>query len=157
MARRLRKQYLEAQACGLAFLRVFRVSVVQQLLLFFQPGPARPAKIEGRRILFAALRAGDGRAAGRRLQVFIDESAGAVRVGGIFDPHLGQRRVDRQLAGEARGVRVEDSNANASIREQVCEEVRLRQVRRGMDPFQNRIETIPVTPSSETFERPETL
>ena len=123
----------------------------------FEPCAARPAQVERRRILLAAFRAGDGRAVGRRAQVLVDQVAGARGVGGIVDPYLGKRRLDRQLAREARGVRVEDPSANASIRQQIREEVRLRLVRRGIDPFQNRNDSIPVTPSSEIEERPETL
>jgi hypothetical protein len=72
------------------------------------------------------------------LKVRIDQVPRAVRVGGIHDPHLRQRAIDRQLPGEARGVRVEDTYANAPMREKVCEEVRLRQIRRGIDPLQKR-------------------
>jgi hypothetical protein len=48
-----------------------------------------------------------------RAQVLVDEAAGAPGVRGIHDPDLGEGRVDGQLAGEARGVRVEDARANA--------------------------------------------
>jgi hypothetical protein len=91
------------------------------------------------------------------LKVRIDQVPRAVRVGGIHDPHLRQRAIDRQLPGEARGVRVEDAHANASIREEIREEVRLRQVRRGVDPLQKRKDSIPLTPSSLMPERPKTL
>jgi len=55
------------------------------------------------------------------LQVFVDQPAGALGVRGIVDPDLGKRGVDRQLAGEARGVRVEDPCANAPVGEMVGE------------------------------------
>jgi hypothetical protein len=125
--------------------------------LTFEPRPARPAQVERRRILLAAFRADDRGARHGGAKVFVDEGAGARGVGGILDPELGKRRVDGKLAGEARGVRVEDARANAPIREQICEEVCLRQIRRGEDAFQNRYDSMPVTPSSEIPERPETL
>ena len=67
-----------------------------------------------------------------------DQLPGTSCIAGILDPDLRQRRFDRQLAGDARGVRVEDAHANAPIREEIREEVRLRQVRRGVDPLQKR-------------------
>ena len=41
--------------------------------------------------------------------------------------------------------------------EKVEEEVRLREIGRGVNALQNRKDSIPVTPSSEICERPETL
>jgi hypothetical protein len=55
------------------------------------------------------------------LQVFVDETAGAFGVRGIHDPDLGKGCLDRQLAGEARGVRVEDARANAPFGEMIGE------------------------------------
>jgi hypothetical protein len=81
---------------------------------------AIPADLERRRILLAALRAAHRRARGRT-KVFVDEAAGALGVRGIHHPDLGKRGFDRQLAGEARGVRVEDACANAALGEVVGE------------------------------------
>jgi hypothetical protein len=55
------------------------------------------------------------------LQVLVDEPAGALGVRGIHDPDLGKGCLDRKLAGEARGVRVEDARANAPFGEMVGE------------------------------------
>jgi hypothetical protein len=55
------------------------------------------------------------------LQVLVDQVARALRVRGVIDPDLGKRGVDRQLAGEARGVRVEDACANAPVGKKVGE------------------------------------
>jgi hypothetical protein len=74
----------------------------------------------------------------RGAQVLVDERAGALGVRGIVDPDLWQRGVDRQLAGEARGVRVEDARANAPFGEMVGEELRLGQVGCGVDALQKR-------------------
>jgi hypothetical protein len=75
----------------------------------------------------------------------------------VVDPDLRQRCFDGQLAREAGGVRVEDARANASMGEQVDEEMGLGKVGRGMDAFQNFTETDPAMPSSLIPERPETL
>ena len=69
-------------------------------------------------------------------------------MGIVVDPHLGQRGLDRQLAGEARGIRVEDAGTNAAMAEEVDEELRLRQVGRGVDALQNFTETVTPSPSS---------
>jgi hypothetical protein len=81
---------------------------------------AIPADLERRRVLLAALGAAHRRPGGRA-QVFVDQPAGALGVGGIDDPDLGKRGFDRQLAGEARGIRVEDAGANAPVGEMVGE------------------------------------
>ncbi len=86
-----------------------------------------------------------------------DHRERARRVFGILDPHLRQRGVDRKLAREAGGVRVEDARANASMGKEIDEEMGLGEIGRGVDPFQNFTETMPVTPSSLIPERPETL
>src|SRR5258706_8309520 len=75
---------------------------------------AGPADFEGGGILLAALRAVHRRPR-LRAQVFVDESAGALGVRGILDPDLGKGCLDRKLAGEARGGRVEDARANAPV------------------------------------------
>jgi hypothetical protein len=98
---------------------------------------ARPADLESPRVLLAAFLA-DPRRAARGAQVFIDEPAGALGVRGVLDPDLGKGCFDRQLAGEARGVRVEDSGANASFGELVGEELGLGQVGCGVDALQKR-------------------
>ena len=106
--------------------------------LFFQASAAGPAEVEGGGILLAAAGAGKGRAGHGGAQVFVDEAARALGVGGVVDPDLRKGRLDGQLAREARGVRVEDARANAAIREQIREEVRLRQICRGVNAFQKR-------------------
>jgi len=98
---------------------------------------AGPADFEGGGILLAAIRALHRRAR-RGTQVFVDEAAGALGVRGIHDPDLGKGCLDRQLAGEARGVRVEDAGANAPFGEMVGEELRLGQVGGGVDALQKR-------------------
>jgi hypothetical protein len=108
------------------------------MTLSFETGATRPAEIERGRILLAAFRAFEGRAARGRAKEFVDDRAGAIGIRGVLHPELGERRVDRQFAREARGVRVEDSRANAPGFEQICEEVRLRQVGCGVDALQNR-------------------
>jgi hypothetical protein len=90
------------------------------------------------------------------LEVF-DETARALGVARVVDPDLGKRRVDGQLAGEAGGVRVEDSGANASTGKQVDEEMGLGKVGRGVDALQNFTETVPATPSSLMPVRLDTL
>jgi hypothetical protein len=87
----------------------------------------------------------------------IDQCPRAFGVVGVIDPHLRQRGFDRQLAREAGGVRVEDARANASMGEEVDEEVRLGKVGRGVDAFQNFTETVPPKPSSLIPERLVTL
>lgn len=54
-------------------------------------------------------------------------------------------------------MRVEDARADAAPGEEVYDEVGLGQVGGGVDPFQKRIDTMPVMPSSSMPERPETL
>jgi len=82
--------------------------------------PARPAHLERRGILLAAFRAAL-RGTHARLEVFVDQPARALGVRGVLDPDLGKRGLDRKLAGEARGVRVEDARANAPFGEMVGE------------------------------------
>lgn len=93
----------------------------------------------------------------RRAHERIDDLGRARRVVGSIDPDLRQRHVGRQLAGDARGVRVEDARANAPVFEQVDEEVRLGEVGGGVDAFQKRYESMPLTPSWLIPERPDTL
>lgn len=76
---------------------------------------------------------------------------------GIVHPHLRACHVDGKLAREARGIRVEDARANAPVREEVDEEVGLREVGGGVDALQKRSDSRPVMPSSVTPERPDTL
>jgi hypothetical protein len=78
-----------------------------------------PADLERRGILLAAIRALHARARGGS-QVLVDMRAGALGIRRIHDPDLRKGCLDRQLAGEARGVRVEDARANAPFREMVC-------------------------------------
>ncbi len=106
--------------------------------LLLQLRAAGPAEIEGGRILLAALRAGDRGARGVGAQELVDHQARARGVVGILDPELREREVDRNLARQARGVRVEDPGANAPGVEEICEEVGLRQVGCGVDALQNR-------------------
>ena len=122
-----------------------------------EPLPAGPADLERGGILFAAGGAANRRAGGGRAQVFVDDGAGAVRVPGILDPDLRERRVDRQLPREARGVRIEDARANAPVREPIGEEVRLRQIGCGVDLLQNLYESTAPAPHSLVPERPEML
>jgi hypothetical protein len=75
----------------------------------------------------------------------------------IVHPHLRARHVDGKLAGEARGVRVEDARPDAPVGEEVYEEMGLGKVGRGVDALQKRIDTMPVTPSSSMPERPDTF
>jgi hypothetical protein len=110
--------------------------------------PALPAQVERRGILLAALGAFHGRARRSGAQEGFDDVLRARRVGGIVDPDLRERCVDRQLAGEARGVRVEDACANAAMGEEVDQEVRLGKVGGGVDALQNFTETVTPSPSS---------
>jgi len=73
-----------------------------------------------------------------RLHEGVDDLARPRRVAGPVDPDLRQRCVDRKLAYDARGVRVEDACANAAGGEQVEEELRLGQVGGGEDALQKR-------------------
>jgi hypothetical protein len=98
---------------------------------------AVPADLERRRVFLAAFGTAH-RGTGRGLEVFVDESASALGIRGIVDPDLGKGCLDRQLAGEARGVRVEDARANAPFGELIDEELRLGQVGGGVDALQNR-------------------
>src|SRR5438128_1023992 len=82
-----------------------------------QPRAARPAQVERRGILLAAGGAAHGRAGDRRSKEGVDQLARAGRVVVAFYPQLGKRRIDRELARDARGVRVEDARANAPIGE----------------------------------------
>lgn len=115
--------------------------------------PALPAEIEGGGILLGALGALHRRAGRAGGEVFVDERLGAPGLGILLDPHLRQRRLDRELAGEARGIRVEDAGANAAMAEQVDEELRLREVGRGVDALQNFTEAVSPAPSSLMPER----
>jgi hypothetical protein len=83
-------------------------------------GAAGPADLERGGILLAAFRAAL-RGAHARLEVCVDQPARALGVRGVLDPDLWQRGFDRQLACEARGVRVEDARANAMFGEQIGE------------------------------------
>jgi hypothetical protein len=65
----------------------------------------------------------------------------------VLHPDLRKGRVDRQLAGDARGVRVQDAGANAAMGEQVDEELRLGKVGCGVDPLQSFTETVAPMPS----------
>src|SRR5260221_12837204 len=118
---------------------------------------AVPADFEGGGVLFAAVLAEEGRPGDVGAKVGVDDLARASGVVGVLDPDLRQGQVDGQLARDARGVRVEDLNANAPVREKIREEVRLRQVPRGVDPFQKRYDSMALTPSSLIPERPDTL
>src|SRR5262249_25723171 len=103
----------------------------------------------------SASRARD-RGAGGRARELVDQVAGARRVGGIVDPHLGTRLVHGQLARDAGSVGVEHAGADAAPREQVDEEVRLGKVGGGVDLLQNLTDTMPLTPSCFTPLRPST-
>jgi len=115
-------------------------------------GPAGPAHFERRGVLLAALGAEHGRSRARA-KVLVDQPAGALGVRGILHPDLGERGFDRQLAGEARGVRVEDAGANAPVGEEVGDKLRLGQVGRGVNPLQKRYDSSRLTPSSRMPER----
>ena len=54
-------------------------------------------------------------------------------------------------------MRVQHARADAPVRQQVHEEVRLGEVAGGVDAFQKRTDTMPERPSSEMPERPDTL
>ena len=127
------------------------------LRLLLQPGAAGPAEVEGGRILLAALRANHRGTRAARSQELLDQLACPGSIAGILDPDLRERGVDGQLARDARGVRVEDARPHAAIGEEVGEKMRLGQVCRGIDALQNRYDSMPLTPSSLTPERPETL
>lgn len=77
-------------------------------------------------------------------------------MGGIVHPHLRTRHVHGQLAGEARGVLVEDTRPDAPLGEEVDEEMRLGKVRGGVDALQKRSDTRALMPSSSMPVRPET-
>ena len=87
----------------------------------------------------------------------VDDLSRAPGLVGAVDPDLRQRRVDRQLAHDARGVRVEDARANAPAGEEVQEELGLRKVGGGEDAFQKRYEIMPLTASWLIPERPDTF
>lgn len=88
-------------------------------------------------------------------QELVDQDAGAIGVGVALDPHLGKRGVDRQLAREARRVRVEHAGGDEAGGEPIDEEGGLRKVGRGVDALQNFTETITLPPLSLMPERPE--
>ena len=73
----------------------------------------------------------------------------------VVDPHLWQRRIQGQLAGHAGCVRVEDVRHDAALLQRIPDEMRLGQVGGGVDPLQNRYDTIAPTASCFTPERPE--
>ena len=112
-----------------------------------------PAEVEGARIFLAALRALHGWAAGRRAQELADQLARPPGLGIVLDPDLRERRVDWQFARHARGIRVEDARANATMREQVQQELRFGKVGSGEDALQNFTETVAPRPSSLMPER----
>ena len=93
----------------------------------------------------------------RRAHERLDDAARARRVVRAIDPDLRQRRVERQLAGDAGGVRVEDARANAPVFEEMDEEVRLGEIRGGADALQKRYDTMPLTASWLMPERPDTF
>jgi hypothetical protein len=99
----------------------------------------------------------DGRPRDGRAKEGVDQLARARRVVVALHPQLRERRVDRQLARDARGVRVEDARANAAIGEMVREQVRFGKVRSDKYLLQNFIESAALTPCSLMPERPETL
>ena len=74
---------------------------------------------------------------------------------GILDPHLRQCRIQRQLAGDAGCIGVEDVRHDAALLERIPDEMRLGQVGGGVDPLQNRYDTIAPMASCFTPERPE--
>jgi hypothetical protein len=69
------------------------------------------------------------RAARREAHGSLDHLARARGVGGVVDPYLRQRGVDRELAREARGVGVEDARAYPAVREEVHQQVGLGRLR----------------------------
>jgi hypothetical protein len=103
-----------------------------------QRSAAGPTEVECGRVFLVALGAGNRGTAAARAKELVDHRKRAGCVVGLLDPELREREVDRKLAREARGIRVEDPGANAPGCEQICEEVRLRQVGCGVDAFQNR-------------------
>ena len=80
-----------------------------------------------------------------------------LRLRRILDPHLRQRRVERQLAGHTRRVRIEHVRRDAAVLERIPDEMRFRQVRGGMDALQKRYDTMPPQASCLMPERPEML
>ena len=75
----------------------------------------------------------------------------------IFNPYLGQGRVEGQLAGDARGVRIEDMRGDAALPKRIPDEMRLGQVGGVVDSLQNLTETMAPIASWWTPERPEML
>lgn len=75
---------------------------------------------------------------------------------GVVEPDLRTGGVDGQLAGDAGRVGVEDAGSDAPVAQQVDDELRLGEVGRGVDPLQNRTDTIALAPLSSTPERPVT-
>lgn len=75
----------------------------------------------------------------------------------ILHPHLGQCRIERQLAGDARRVGVEHVGDDAMMRERIPDEMRLGQVGGGVDFLQNRYETVAPMPSWRMAERDDTF
>jgi len=78
-------------------------------------------------------------------------------MGGIFHPYLRQRRVERQLARDARGVGVEHVRHDAMVRERIPDEMRLGQVGGSVDFLQNRYEMVAPMPSWRIAERDDTF
>jgi hypothetical protein len=74
---------------------------------------------------------------------------------GVIDPDLGERRVEGQLACDARRVRIEDVCHDAPLLQRIADEMRLGQVGGVVDPLQNLTATIAPTASCLMPERPE--
>ena len=87
----------------------------------------------------------------------LDRLACVGRLRGIHHPDLRERRVDRQLARDARGVHVEHRGLDAVAREQIRDELRLGEVGRAMYAFQKWYEMSPFTPFSFTPDWLDTL
>ena len=75
----------------------------------------------------------------------------------IFHPDLGQRGVERQLARDARGVRVEHVRDDAMVPEHIPDEMCLEQVGGDVDFLQNLYETVAPMPSWRMAERDDTF
>jgi len=90
--------------------------------------PAGPAQLEGAGIILAASRALHVRAWSGRLKKALNQFPSSVHIRGIVDPYLRQRRINRQLARNTRGVCIQDAHPNAVASEQIGKQVRLGKI-----------------------------
>lgn len=80
-----------------------------------------------------------------------------LRLRRIFNPHLRQRGVERQLARHARRICIEHMRGDAAVLERIPDEMRFRKVRGGVDALQKRYDTMAPQASCLMPERPEML